>query len=70
MGSNPLKAYQNELSLKDSDITRNVNDMFSYSPATLVCFLTKEWYGFSAYPVNLFIKGYHGIINKRDFKLR
>ena len=33
-----------------------------------MCFLTKEWYGFPAYTVNLFIKAYHKITYKEDLK--
>ena len=29
--------------------TVNGNDILSYSLTTMMCFLTKEWYGFSAY---------------------
>ena len=50
-------------------ITTNDNDMFSYSLAALMCFLTKEWYGFPAYTVNLFIKAYHRITYKEDLKI-
>ena len=37
--------------------------MLSYSLTTMMCFLTKEWYGISAYTDNLFIKAYHRIIH-------
>ena len=42
--------------------------MFSYSLTTMMCFLIKEWYGISAYTVNLFIKAYHRITYKEDLK--
>ena len=38
--------------------TINDNDMISYSLTTMMYFLTKKWYGFPAYTVNLFIKAY------------
>ena len=50
-------------------LTINDNDMLSYSLTTMMCFLTKEWYGFSAYTVNLFIKAYHRITYKEDLKI-
>ena len=43
--------------------------MLSYALTTMMCFLTKEWYGFAAYTVNLFIKAYHKITYKEDFKI-
>ena len=46
--------------------TINDNDMLPYSLTTMMCFLTKEWYGFPAYTVNLFIKAYHKITYKED----
>ena len=46
--------------------TINDNDMLSYSLTTMMCFWTKEWYGFPAYTVNLFIKAYHRITYKED----
>ena len=46
------------------------NDMFSYSLTAMMCFLTKEWYGFPAYTVNLFIKAYHRITFKEDLKIK
>ena len=49
--------------------TINDNDMLSYSLTTMMCFLTKEWYGFPAYTVNLFIKAYHKITYKEDLKI-
>ena len=49
--------------------TINDNEMLSYSLTTMVCFLTKEWYGFPAYTVNLFIKAYHKITYKEDLKI-
>ena len=45
------------------------NDMLSYSLTTMMCFLTKQWYGFPAYTVNLFIKAYHRITYKEDLKI-
>ena len=48
---------------------RNDNDMLSYLLTTMMCFLTKEWYGFSAYTVNLFVKAYHKITYKEDLKI-
>ena len=50
-------------------ITLNDNDMLSYSLTTMMCFLTREWYGFSAYTVNLFIKAYHKITYKEDLEI-
>ena len=47
----------------------NDNDMLSYSLTTMMCFLTKEWYGFPGYTVNLFIKAYHKITYKEDLKV-
>ena len=47
-------------------LTINDNDMLSYSLTTMMCFLTKEWYGFPVYTVNLFIKAYHKITYKED----
>ena len=47
----------------------NDNDMLSYSLTTMMCFLTKEWYGFPAYSVNLFIKAYHKIMYKEGLKI-
>ena len=44
-------------------------DMLSYSQTTMMCFLKKEWYGFSAYTVNLFIKAYDTITYKEDLKI-
>ena len=49
--------------------TINDNDMLSYSLTTMMCFLTKEWHGFPAYAVNLFIKAYHNITYKEDLKI-
>ena len=49
-------------------ITINDNDVLSYSLTTMMHFLTKEWYGFSAYTVNLFIKAYHRITYQEDLK--
>ena len=49
--------------------TINDNDMLSYSLTTMMCFLTKEWYGFPAYTVNLFLKAYHKITYKEDLKI-
>ena len=49
--------------------TINDNDMLSYSLTTMMWFLTKEWYGFPAYTVNLFIKAYHRITYKEDLKI-
>ena len=49
--------------------TVNGNDMLSYSLTTMMCFLTKEWYGFSAYTVNLFLKAYYRITYKEDLKI-
>ena len=49
--------------------TKNDNDMLSYLLTTMMCFLTKEWYGFPAYTVNLFIKAYHKITYKEDLKI-
>ena len=49
--------------------TINDNDMFSYSLTTMMCFLTKEWHGFSAHTVNLFIKAYQKITYKEDLKI-
>ena len=49
--------------------TINDNDMLSYSLTTMMCFLTKEWYGVPAYTVNLFIKAYHKITYKEDLKI-
>ena len=43
--------------------------MLSYSLTTMMCFLTKERYGFTAYTVNLFIKAYHKITYKEDLKI-
>ena len=43
--------------------------MLSYSRTTMMCFLTKEWYVFPAYTVNLFIKIYHRITCKEDLKI-
>ena len=51
------------------NITINDNDMLSYSLTTMVCFLTKEWYGFPAYTVKLFIKAYRNITYKKDSKI-
>ena len=48
--------------------TINDTDMLSYSLTTMMCFLTKEWCGFSAYTVSLFIKTYHRITYKEDLK--
>ena len=45
------------------------NDMLFYSVTTMMCFLTKEWYGFLAYTVNLFIKAYYRITYKGDLKI-
>ena len=45
------------------------NDMLSYSLTTMMCFLTREWYGFPAYTVKLFIKVYHKITYKEDLKI-
>ena len=42
--------------------------MLSCSLTTMMCFLTKEWYSFPAYTVNLFIKAYHKITYKEDLK--
>ena len=52
----------------EANTTINANDMFSYSLTTMMCFLTKELYGFSAYTVNLFIKAYHRNTYKEDLK--
>ena len=49
-------------------ITINDNNMLFYSLTTMMCFLTKEWYVFSAYAVYLFIKAYHRITFKEDLK--
>ena len=49
--------------------TINDNDMLSYSLTTMMCFLTKEWYGFPSCTVNLFIKAYHKITYKEELKL-
>ena len=49
--------------------TKNDNDMLSYSLTIMMCFLTKEWCGFLAYTVNLFIKAYHRITYKEDLKV-
>ena len=49
--------------------TINDKDMPSYSLTTMMCFLTKEWYDFPAYTVNLFIKAYHKITYKEDLKI-
>ena len=38
------------------ELTINDNDILFYSLTTMMCFLTKEWYGFPANTVNLFIK--------------
>ena len=54
---------------KVSDDGLNDNDMLSYSLTTMMCFLTKEWYGFPAYAVNLFIKAYHKITYQKDLKI-
>ena len=43
--------------------------MLPYSLTTMMCFLTKEWYGFPAYTVNLFIKAYNKITYKEDLKI-
>ena len=48
--------------------TVNDYDMLSYSLTTLMCFLTKEWYGFPSYTVNQFMKAYHRITYKEDLK--
>ena len=48
--------------------TINNNDMLSYSLTSMMCFLTKEWYGFPVQTVNLFIKAYHRITYKEDLK--
>ena len=50
----------------NSEDTLNDNDMLSHSLTTMMCFLTKEWYGFPAYTVNLFINAYHRITYKED----
>ena len=42
--------------------------MLSYSLTTMMCFLTKEWYGFPAYTANLLIKACHKITYKEDLK--
>ena len=55
--------------IKSAYRTINDNDMLSYSLTTMMCFLTKEWYGFPAYTVNLFIKAYHQITYKEDLKI-
>ena len=47
----------------------NDNDMLSYSLITMMCFLTKEYYGVPAYTVKLFIKAYHRITHKEDLKI-
>ena len=49
--------------------TINDNDVLSYSLTTMMCFLTKEWYGFPANTVNLLIKAYHKITYKEDLKI-
>ena len=49
--------------------TINDNDMLFYSLTTMMCFLTKEWYGFPAYTINLFLKAYHKITYKEDLKI-
>ena len=49
--------------------TINDNDMLSYSPTTMMCLMTKVWYGFPAYTVNLFIKVYQKITYKEDLKI-
>ena len=49
--------------------TINDNDMLSYSLTTILCFFSKEWYGFPAYTVSLFIKAYHKIAYKEDLKI-
>ena len=49
--------------------TKNDNDMLSYSLSTMMYFLTKEWYGFSANAVKPFIKTYHRITYKEDLKV-
>ena len=49
--------------------TINNNDMLSYSLTNMMCFLTKERYGFLAYAANLFIKAYHRIMCKEDLKI-
>ena len=49
--------------------TVNGNNMLSFSLSTMMCFLTKDWYGFPAYTVNLFIKAYHKITYKEDLKI-
>ena len=42
--------------------------MLSYSLTTMMYFLTKEWYGFPAHTVNLFMKAYHKVTYKEDLK--
>ena len=57
-----LKSYRSLITIKH-------NDMLFYSPTTMMFFLTKEWYGFPAYTVNLFIKAYQRITYKEDLKI-
>ena len=62
----PLVYQTKKITIKN---TINDNDMLFYSLTTMMCFLTKEWYGFPAYTVNLSIKTYHKITYKEDLKI-
>ena len=65
-GTTTISSFQQNFGVITNTI--NDNDMLSYSLTTMMCFLTKEWYGFPAYTANLFIKAYHKITCKEDLK--